>query len=227
MMTIRASAIFRLASGDVSAGPTGVATIVDYGLMKKAFGTGTITVGARVDDRGVVEAATGTLDLTSRLIGTGALKIDSGATLEADGGAISTLTTNFNGAMATLALKLPDKFDAVLSGFSAGDVIDLLAIKATGASVNDSDQLVVVNGDKTVATLQLRGNYVAATLSATPDGDGGTNIELTAPQADLPCVQKMAAAMASMARPAGEAVVEYGFRTRPATFLAKPHVMLS
>ena len=48
---------------------------------------------------------------------------------------------------------------------AASDVIDILGKKATGASVNGADQLVIVNGTKAVATLQLAGSYSGATFS--------------------------------------------------------------
>jgi len=204
-ISIAASAVFRLASGDIAAGPTGTASIVDYGLMIKEPGTGKIAVGAHMFDRGVVEVASGDLDFTSHLFGTGVLRIDGGATLEADAAAVSTLTTTFNGATATLALMTPKAFDATLSGFAAGDIIDLLAVTATGASVNGSDQLVVVNGKATVATLQLAGSYVGTTFNIGSDGKGGTDVTI-AGGANIPqarSTQLMVMAMAGMASPSG------------------------
>jgi len=194
--------VFRLADGNISAGQTGAASIIDYGLMIKNPGTGKITVGARVSDRGVVEVAAGTLDFTSHLLGTGLLKIDGGATLEADAAAVSTLTTTFNGPAATLALKIPNAFLATIGGLAAGDTIHLLTLTATGASVNGSDQLVVVNGARTVATLQLSGNYIGATFTTEADGNGGTNVELVAGGGvEVPSVPRMAAVAAPIAPP--------------------------
>jgi len=175
-LSVAADAVFSLANGDVSAGPKGAARIEDDGLTIKNIGAGETSVAAHMYDRGVVEVATGTLDFASRLLGTGVLKIDAGATLEADAGATSTLTATFNGAAATLALTSPKAFGATLDGFATGDVIDLLNLTATGASVNGGDQLVIVDGGKTVATLQLSGNYVGATFVTSSDGHGGTDV---------------------------------------------------
>jgi len=75
-----------------------------------------------------------------------------------------------------LALTSPKAFGATLDGFATGDVIDLLNLTATGASVNGGDQLVIVDGGKTVATLQLSGNYVGATFVTSSDGHGGTDV---------------------------------------------------
>jgi fibronectin-binding autotransporter adhesin len=225
-LSIAASAVFRLAGGDILAGPTGDADIVDYGLMIKSPGRGTITVGAHMFDRGVVEVASGTLDFTSRLYGTGVMKIDAGATLEADAGAVSTLTVTFDGAAATLALKTPKTFAATLSGFAAGDIIDLLAIKATGASVNGGDQLVIVNGVRTVASLQLSGNYAGATFSTASDGHGGTSVTLTSGGPDLPSVAGMVSAMAAVAAPPGVATLGHDLRAERTLVLARPNVHL-
>ena len=225
-LLVAASAVFRLASGEILAAQTGAAEIVDDGLMIKSPGRGTITVGAHMFDRGVVEVASGTLDFTSRLYGTGVMKIDAGATLEADAGAVSTLIVTFDGAATTLALKTPKTFAATLSGFAAGDVIDLLAIKATGAGVNGDDKLVIVDGARTVASLQLSGNYAGATFATASDGHGGTSVTLTSGGPDLPSVAGMASAMASMAAPAGVATLGCGPRAERTPVLARPNVRL-
>jgi fibronectin-binding autotransporter adhesin len=227
-VVIDPSAVFRLANGNIVAGLTGDADIVDYGLMEST-GTGQITVGAetQVSHRGVVEVAGGALDFVSRLSGNGVVKIDAGATLEADDAVVSTLTLTFNGAAATLALARPKAFHAALVGFAAGDIIDLLAIKATGASVNADDQLVVVNGTKTVATLQLSGNYDGATFTTGSDGRGGTDVTLTSGGgADRPSVAGMAAAMAALTAPAGVAALGYDLRAERGPVLARPNVHL-
>jgi hypothetical protein len=203
-LSIASSGVFQLAAGNVSAGAGDVTRIVDDGLMIKNAGAGTITVGARTIDDGVVEVATGTLDFTSHLLGTGMLQIEGGATLEVDAAVVSTLSATFDGPAATLALKIPNAFLATIGGLAAGDNIDLLTLAATGASVNAKDQLVVVNGAKTVATLQLSGNYVGAAFSTKADGHGGTNIELASGGgARLPSVYGMATLLAQSAMPAG------------------------
>jgi hypothetical protein len=149
------------------------------GSLVRASGTGTSLVGVTVTDNGLIEAATGTLEFTSTLRGAGTLKIDAGATLEAASTALSTLTATFNGVGGTLALDKAARFAATISGYTAGDTIDLIKTTATGASVNGSDQLVIVNGLKTVATLQLTGSYIGATFTIASDGHGGSAITVT------------------------------------------------
>ena len=75
-----------------------------------------------------------------------------------------------------LALRFPKLIAAKISGYAPADTIDLLKTAATGASINASDQLVIVNGATTVATLQLTGSYTGATFSVGSDGKGGTDI---------------------------------------------------
>ncbi len=166
---------------------------------------GTSVIKLTTTDTGTIEAAAGTLDLANKLAGTGVLQIDKGATLEVDTTAASTLTATFNGAGATLALKAATKFAATLAGFVVGDTIDLLKIAATGASVNASDQLVIVDGATTVATLQLSGPYSGATFPFGPDTHGGTKITLLT-AAGAPPPNALVAAMAGLGPRAGSGV---------------------
>jgi hypothetical protein len=224
--------MWNLASGDVVDGAGG-GSIKDYGLLMKDNGTALSTVGVPVFDDGAVEVATGTLDFGGKLFGTGVLKIDSGAGLEADGSAIKTLTVDFDGNDATLAMKFAKTFAATISGFAASDTLELLRAKATGANVNGSDQLVIVNGSTTVATLQLAGSYAGVSFSVVSNGNGGTDITIAnganeAPSnIQVPSPQLMVMAMAAMAPPPGvslpvhvPAAVHSWMLTRPGTQLA-------
>ena len=146
------------------------------------------------------------------------MKIDAGATLEADSDAVSTLTVTFNGAGATLALKQVAAFAAKLSGFASGDTIDLLGTTATGASFNGADQLVIVNGATTVATLQLSGGYAGATFAVGSDGKGGTDVTLsTSPSPHL-----LTAAMAAMAPQTGVTTAGHNPVAQHVPLLATP-----
>lgn len=148
------------------------------GTLIKFTAGGTSAISLLTYDNGLIEAADGTLDFTFKLLGAGSLKIDAGATLELGSSAASTLTAQFNGANATLALRFARSFAATITGLASTDTIDLLRTRATGASVNASDQLVIVNGATTVATLKLSGSYAGATFTIGSDGNGGTNVTL-------------------------------------------------
>ena len=170
------------------------------GTLIKSGASGVSVVGLAAFDTGLIEVAGGTLDFQQAITGTGALRIDAGAILEVDSSLAKNVSLAFNGA-ATLALKNPTKFAATIGGFAIGDTIDLLKIAATGASINAKDQLVIVNGATTVATLKLSGVYSKAKFAISSDGHGGTRVTLltlasSPPSASTP--HAFAAAMAGL-----------------------------
>jgi len=160
------------------------AAIDNSGLLIKDAGTGESTIGVSIVDNGTVEAGSGTLDIGLAITGSGALQVDANATLEVDAGAAASLQATFNGAGATLALSSPSAFAATINGFAATDVIDLLKIQATSATLESGDELVIMNGSNTVATLQLAGDYTGYTFNVGSDGHSGTDITATPPAAD-------------------------------------------
>ncbi len=181
-LSIRKRAIYSIDNDSgIVGGEAGASTVKNEGLFIKSGGTGTSAIGVQVTvtDIGVVEAASGTLDFTQAILGEGTLRIDAEATLEADASAASTLTVRFLGGSATLALARPAEFAATLHGFAATDTIDLLGKTADAATLGAGDTLVIKNGANTVATLQLGGDYTAATFHLASDGHGGTNVTVT------------------------------------------------
>ena len=211
---------WNIGGGSIVGGGGSGARVVNFGLMTRSGGAGLSTVSVYLTNDGTFEATGGTTDFTNRLFGTGSLKIDAGATLETDNIVIKTLTANFSGTNAVLAIGNAKVFAATISGFAASDTIDLLNLKATGASVNGSDQLVVVNGATTVASLQLTGAYAGATFNLASDGHAGTNITL----ASAPLTLAMAAAMAAMAAGDGAGAITTAQDTASplAPMLARP-----
>lgn len=121
-----------------------------------------------------------------------------------------TIETTFAGAGGILELGAASEFAASIAGFTSGQTIDLLEIAATGATVNGSDQLVIVDGTSTVATLQLTGSYTGDTFNVTSDGDNGSDITVT--PASKPTV--FAHAMAGLG---GGGVAQAGLRASPST----------
>jgi hypothetical protein len=197
-----------IAEGTATTSSLGVA-----GTLKKSGAAGVSVIAVATNDTGLIQASAGTLDFSSKLTGTGALKINGGATLELDASVASTLSVAFNGASATLALTSPTTFAATISGFAVTDTVDLLKITATGASVNAGDQLVIVNGSTTVATLQLTGSYAGATFTVGSDGHGGTDVTLLttagASSSTVPVLssQRLITAMASLGATPASATV--------------------
>lgn len=185
----------RLISGSVA----GSSLLID-GLMLKDLGRRTATVGLAVTDNGMIQAGAGTLDLSGTLGGTGAMEIDTGASLRVDQAAAASLTLSFSGSGGTLLLGSADQFAATIAGFSAGDRLDLVHTAATSASVDASDQLTVLNGATTVAVLQLSGDYSGKTFAVTSDNRKGSLITLGPAE-----VHAMTGAMAGLASSAGHA----------------------
>ncbi len=179
-LSIAAGATYRIdGDWDIARGASLASSIHNGGLLIKSGGTGTSVVGVRIADTGSIEAASGTLDLTQAITGGGTLRVDAGATLEVGFSAAATLGMSFNGGNATLALGNPSQFAATIRGFAATDTIELLARKATAATLEAGDILVITNGSKTVATLQLAGNFAGDTFHVASDGAGGTNVTVT------------------------------------------------
>ncbi len=199
-------------------GPVGIArghsnrsSLEILGALVRSGSAGVSDIAVAAIDDGTVEAAVGTLDFSNALTGTGSLLIDGGATLEADKTVASTLTVTFETGAETLALATPMGFAATIAGFAVGDSVDLLSIAATGASVNGADRLVIVNGGRTVASLQLSGSYAGATFRTASDGHGGTSVTMLSvatsrPWADAATatapVQSLIGAMGSFGAPA-------------------------
>jgi hypothetical protein len=114
-------------------------------------------------------------------------KVDGGgySTLELAAGAgmgtlpgLGTSFVNFAsvvfdpGAAWTVTLDDPAAFTGTISGFASGDIIDLTGRAATNVTYS-SGVLTVLNGDATVATLNLAGSYTSADFSLSPDGLAG------------------------------------------------------
>ncbi len=140
-------------------------------------------IDAALDCAGVLAAQGGVLALFGAASGSGTLAIGAGATLFAADALGAGLTVGF-GADATLELADPAACAAVPAGLAPGDAVDFGFVAAPGS-------------------LALYGALAAAAasqhvrLAATPDGTGGTLVEIA-------CY----AAGTRIATPAGEAPVE-------------------
>ncbi len=158
------------------------------GLTLEASGalSGFGQVNVALADGGLVEAGGGALVLAKAVTGAGALSIDDGATLQLSTTAGSGLSIDFGDTGATLALGAVSKVKATLSGFAAGDAIDLLDTAATGATLVAGDKLAIKNGKTRIAILQLSGDYSGQTFHVGSDGAGGSLITLLAGAAAPP-----------------------------------------
>ena len=143
-------------------------------------GQGSANAYGAVVNNGLVVAQGGTLSLGA-LTGTGTLDIAAGATLKLNGATGAGQSVAFTGALATLAIATQfDVPSATISGFLAGDAIDMLGSPITGASyvagANNTGVLTLTYGGQTAARLTLAGNYAGEVFLPSSDGAGGTDI---------------------------------------------------
>ena len=107
-----------------------VLTIGSTGTLRGAG-----TVAATVTDNGIIEAHNGTLTLQKATTGTGALKIDGGATLEVGVSSVNTEKLAFTGSGGFLQIDAATGFGTPISGL-LGNSIVLPNSVITGDSVS-------------------------------------------------------------------------------------------
>ena len=142
--------------------------------------TGFGTVSAPVANSGVIEAQGGLLRVTGAVSATGVDNIAAGASLEFDAATSSGQTATFTANTGNLLVGLPSSFAAVISGFATGNAIDLIDTIATAASYQ-SGTLQILDGETTVASLNLSGSYTSADFEVATDGNGGTLVTIGSP----------------------------------------------
>jgi hypothetical protein len=198
----------------------GGGTFTSGALTNDGVVSGQGVIGVGIANSGTIEATAGALDLTQAITGSGELTVDATAILKVEAAASATLSTTFNGIGGVLGLGDAADFAATITGFAAGDTIDVLHQAATSATLQAGDVLAVMNGTQTIATLQLSGNYTGDTFAVASDGHGGANITVSA--------GLFAQAMSSMAgAPAGHAAhIPDASRLR-SPMLAMPRAMMA
>jgi hypothetical protein len=140
------------------------------------IGEGTVTA-PRLSIGGALTADGGTLTVHADVTGAGNATINAGATLDVFG-TLAVAGVDFAGAGATLALDKPTDATSTLSGFGAGDTIDLVRLLANQESYSNGT-LSLLEGSSVVATLAFAGNYNSNDFTLTSDGNGGTTIGFT------------------------------------------------
>ncbi|MBN9559910.1 MAG: hypothetical protein J0H14_04160 [Alphaproteobacteria bacterium] len=164
------------AAGSIEIGSSGApataGTIqVDSGAA--LTGTGTIN-GAFIDD-GTIKVTAGVLTLDGDVTGSGMLFIGPDARLTIAGAVGGPGIGFLAGEDETLALGRPDSVLSTISGFGAGDTIDLLGIgKATSA--NFAAGVLRVTSPGGPVSLNLAGSYTTQNFVLSSDHHGGTNI---------------------------------------------------
>jgi hypothetical protein len=130
----------------------------------------------------------GALTFAGNASGAGAAVIESGGTLTADGSLGLASVAFAAGGSAMLALGEPASVGSTLSGFGAGDTIDLVKMQANGLELIGNNTLLVVDGANVVATLTFAGDYTSSNFTLASDGNGGTNILFVAQAGSVPAL---------------------------------------
>ena len=157
----------------ITLGSSTASFIVNAGLLEKMGGTSTSVIAPAVTNTGTLEVTAGTLDFQGAVTGTGTDTISGASTLEFDS-AVSSSTTvgsqNIRFTGGTLDLTDPTSFYGEVSGFAAGDTVELLGSWAfSGFSENSGGTLAtltLVNGTTTHA-FDFVGDYAQGDFKIT------------------------------------------------------------
>ncbi len=126
----------------------------------------------------------GLLALASDSAGTGGtIELASGGTVDEEGPVGAAQTVDFLAATGTLLLDAPASFGGTISGFQAGDELDLVNTTATSLVYSGSSSagtLTVMNGLTPIATLALAGgtNYSQSAFALSSPGGGVSKITM-------------------------------------------------
>lgn len=180
-ITNKAGATWNLTA---AVGLSGGGVFANSGLLEKTS-SGTSLIDAAITNSGTIAAAKGTLDLTGAVTGAGVMHILGGATLELDGKVGASQQVAFGAGV--LKLTSTANFFAGVSGFGAGDKIDLANIThAAGETVGFVENAGGTQGVLTItsgsekAKITLFGQYTAANFKTGADAGTGTTVTFVA-----------------------------------------------
>ncbi|MXN77346.1 Ig-like domain repeat protein [Burkholderia sp. 4701] len=173
---------------------TGTHGVVNTGTLE-ATGSGGLVIDSAVANTGNLWANNGNLTIHGDVTGAGSATISGAATLEF-GGASAESTTFADGAAGTLKLDHSTGFTGTVSGFGAGDTLDLAdvlyndhtTLSFTANDTGTGGTLTVSDGAHT-AQVALQGNLSAGGFQLSHDQGSGTVVTYTPPP--LPHVQEV------------------------------------
>jgi hypothetical protein len=132
------------------------------GPSKSVFDNNGLIVIGNADTLSVMSAIDG---------GTGTIDVGTGGFADVWAGIAVSQSFVFTDDTGTLKLHQPGSFAASITGFTIGDTIDLAGVTADGASWLGG-LLTISNLGTNVATLNLSGDYSAATFNVASDTSG-------------------------------------------------------
>ncbi|WP_244098726.1 beta strand repeat-containing protein [Burkholderia ambifaria] len=173
---------------------TGTHAIANAGTLE-ATGSGGLVIESAVNNTGNLWANNGNLTIHGDVTGAGSATISGGATLEF-GGASAENTTFADGAAGTLKLDYSAGFTGTVSGFGAGDALDLTdvlfgdhtTLSFTANDTGTGGTLTVSDGAHT-AQVALQGNLSGGSFQLSHDQGSGTVITYVPPP--LPHIQEV------------------------------------
>jgi T5SS/PEP-CTERM-associated repeat protein len=172
---VTASGVVNVANGGVvlnggtfAGTGTGHLTVAAGGTVT---GNGTLSASALVD-LGRIGVSGGTLTCVGPLTGTGKLSI-AGGDLALHGTVASTLGVEFLGAGT---LTIPGLIASSISGWAAGDVIDLTGVSAASATLSGQVLSLFNTSHALVGTLNFAGTLAANNFTVGHDAGTGTAI---------------------------------------------------
>jgi hypothetical protein len=158
-----------LTGGISSFGPS--STVLNEGMVQ-SDGASLISGMSNFVNHGIVEVLSGILEISGPVAGGGAVMI-YGATLQLDGPADSKVSFA-SSAHGSLVLKDAAHFTGTISGFAAGDVIDLSNISPSNVKIAGEPGSLSL--DYGAGKITLLGNYDAASFAISSDGATGAQI---------------------------------------------------
>ncbi|WP_244103215.1 Ig-like domain-containing protein [Burkholderia ambifaria] len=173
---------------------TGTHAVANAGTLE-ATGSGGLVIESAVNNTGNLWANNGNLTIHGDVTGAGSATISGGATLEF-GGASAENTTFADGAAGTLKLDHSAGFTGTVSGFGAGDALDLTdvlfgdhtTLSFTANDTGTGGTLTVSDGAHT-AQVALQGNLAGGSFQLSHDQGSGTVVTYVPPP--LPHVQEV------------------------------------
>ncbi len=163
---------------------------VNAGLLEATSG-GTLKIEGSVSNSGLIEANGGKVfvDSTATITGTASATITNGGVAEFVGSSTQTLVLNatFTGS-GTLELDNSQHYGGKVSGFGAGDKIDLTDLTYSSSETDvwnsQTHTLTITEGTQS-SSISFAGSYDQNSFALTSDANGHTEVVLSPAQASL------------------------------------------